>query len=478
MRSRVAQVNIEKTSTDGAPMPDDGSQQSIFISHTHSDEELAHAIRDAVQTIFGDAVVVNYSTNKELDGGIKPGDDWFRWIGQQVRELKAALILLTPASIQKPWVLWEGGAVAGAALADAASGERKLRPVSYKLSGADIPTPFGRDQVTDGLAKEDIGRLFEDLLRQFTLPREKIIRAATKLEGACAAYLARAVEAMRIAPLPVTEAAVQEWLERIDQLERQARFSETDEIHDWMNVAFGRGCKGEERPFDLRVHRRLGELYARAGAPDRAAREFELARQLAPRDIYVLRRLGKAYLDQRRFDDAGGIVELMTDLDPKAFVRNAENAALKARWRREIGDPSGAEQVLGQAFESNPTSYYLGDLLAQAQMQTGNLEPARATYRRVIDIIRRLRERNAWVAATGLTAAVAIGDDALQQEFLDALQAYPISEEQATSMLRGVLDVAQRCGADPALRRRIIAALGGEPDSAPAAPAASTASPR
>ena len=441
-------------------MPDDVSQQSIFVSHTHSDEELAHAIRDAVQTIFGDAVLVTYSTNKELDGGIKPGDDWFRWIGQQVRDAKVALILLTPSSIQKPWVLWEGGAVAGAALADTGGGERKLRPVSYKLNGADIPTPFGRDQVTDGLLKDDVSRLFEDLLRQFALPREKIIRAATKLEGACAAYLARAAEAMRTAPLPVTEAAVQEWLERIDQLERQARFSETDEIHDWMNVAFGRGGKGEERPLDLRVHRRLGELYARAGNPDRAAREFELARQLAPRDIYVLRRLGKAYLDQRRFDDAGKIIELMTDLDAKAFVRNAENAALRARWSREIGDPAGAEQVLRQAFESNPTSYYLGDLLGQAQLQTGNLDQAKSTYRRVTEIIKRLRERNAWVAATGLTAAVATGDEALQKEFLAALQGYSISEEQAVSMLRGVNDVADRCGADPALRRRITDVLG------------------
>ena len=67
-------------------MPDGPSVQSIFISHTHTDQAIAHAIRNAVQSLFGDAVAVRYSTNKELDGGIKPGEDWFRWIGQQVRE--------------------------------------------------------------------------------------------------------------------------------------------------------------------------------------------------------------------------------------------------------------------------------------------------------------------------------------------------------------------------------------------------------
>src|SRR5690348_16599980 len=111
-------------------MPDN-AQQSIFISHTHTDQAIADAFRGAMRTIFGERVTVKYSTNKELEGGIKPGEDWFRWIGEQVRAAKAALILLTPSSIQKPWVLWEAGAVAGAVLASADNGARSLMPISY-----------------------------------------------------------------------------------------------------------------------------------------------------------------------------------------------------------------------------------------------------------------------------------------------------------------------------------------------------------
>ena len=82
-------------------MPD-GPAQSISMSHARTDQAIAHAVRNAVQSLFGDAVAVRYSTNKELDGGIRPGEDWFRWIGQQIREAEVAAILLTPASARAP----------------------------------------------------------------------------------------------------------------------------------------------------------------------------------------------------------------------------------------------------------------------------------------------------------------------------------------------------------------------------------------
>lgn len=438
----------------------DAMPQSLFISHTHTDQEVAHAIRDAVRTLFGDAVAVRYSTNRELEGGIKPGEDWFRWIGEQVREAKVALILLTPSSVQKPWVLWEGGAVAGAALASEGAGQRKLWPVSFKLRGAEIPTPFGREQVTDGLSEADAARLFEELLHQFTLSQDRLIKAAQRLDGARDAYLARATEALRTAPMLVTEAAVQEWLERIDALQREGRFSETDELHDWMNVAFGRGGRGVERPLDLRIHRRLGELYSRAGNAERAVREFELAKQLAPRDIYVLRRLGKAYLDQRRFEDAEHTIAVIGELDAKAFVRNAENAALKARWHRERGDSAAALAVLRAASEASPGSYYLADLLGQAQLEVGLTDDAKATYCHVLDIIDRLRDRNVWVSATGFTAAMVVDDAARQVVFLSELGKASVTAEQAESIHRGVREAARRTGADQALVDRLDVALG------------------
>jgi tetratricopeptide (TPR) repeat protein len=436
----------------GISMPE-ASSQSLFISHTHTDQPIADAIRDAARSIFNNVVAVNYSTNKELDGGIRPGDDWFRWIGQQVRQSKVALILLTPASVQKPWVLWEAGAVAGAALASDGEGHRKLRPISYRLRGADIPTPFGRDQVTNGLDERDVERLFEDLIQQFAsgLSPSALIKTGQQLGPACKTYLAQAIEACRTSPMLVTEAAVQEWLERISSLEAEGRSSETDELHDWLNVAFGRDGGENERPLDLRIHRKLGELYARAGMPERAAREFDLARQLAPRDVYVLRRLGKAYLDQGkgRWEDAGKVIGVIEELDKTAFVRNAENAALKARWFSDRGAQTEAAAVLKAAFVHNPRSYYLADLLGQAQLLTGLADDARQTYSQVLALIDSMRERNVWAVATGFTASLVTGDEHRQRAFLDELAALSTTSEEAETIQRGVRKVAEAAGIDP-----------------------------
>ena len=443
--------------------------ESLFISHTHSDQPIANAIRDATRNIFNNAVTVSYSTNKELDGGIKPGDDWFRWIGQQVRQSKVALILLTPASIQKPWVLWEAGAVAGAALANDGEGHRKLRPVSYGLRNAEIPSVFGRDQITDGLDDSDVQRLFEDLVQQFDLPSAELFKAGQRLGPACKSYLVQASEACRIAPMVVTEAAVQEWLERIQVLEDEGRASETDELHDWLNVAFGRSDGENERPLDLRIHRKLGQLYARGRMPGRAAREFDLARQLAPRDIFILRQLGKAYLDLGvdRWKDAERVIGLIEELDKDAFVRNAENAALKARWFTDRGLHSEAIEVLRKAYEHNAQSYYLADLLGQAQLLTRRTEEARQTYAQILTLIDSMRQQNVWVLATAYTAALVTDDEKRQAHFLAKLEALPITSEEAESIRRGMRRLVDAGGVDARGLERLEKATGIRAGAAP-----------
>lgn len=436
-----------------------GDEPRIFISHTQADEALAHALRDATRALLGESVVVSYSTNKELVGGIKPGEDWFRWIGEQVRDSKIALILLTPSSVQKPWVLWEGGAVAGVALSSEGSESRKLRPITYNLRTDEIPGPFGRKQITDGLNEADVLRLFEDMLSIFGLEAERLIRAARLLEEVKTKYLWSAKEALRLAPMIVTEAAVQEWVERINDLDRTARFSEAEELRDWMNVAFGRDAAEGLRPLDLRIHRRLGELYAKAGKSGRAASEFELARQLAPRDIYVLRRLGKAHLDGRAIDEAGRVISAIGELDPRAFVRNVENVALKARWHREQGDHDGASTVLRQAFEANPKSYYIGDLLGQSELSLGDRASAEATYQRVLAVIDGLQERNVWSLATGLTAAIVVGDVERQEDFLSSLGGIRPSPEDAKSILDGIARIALSIETAASIKDRLLIAF-------------------
>ena len=50
---------------------DSESKPTVFVSHSHSDQAVAEALRAAIETLFRQRVGVQSSTSKELDGGIK-----------------------------------------------------------------------------------------------------------------------------------------------------------------------------------------------------------------------------------------------------------------------------------------------------------------------------------------------------------------------------------------------------------------------
>jgi tetratricopeptide (TPR) repeat protein len=421
----------------------------IFVSHTHGDQVLADALAALIGALFGDRVPVNYSTKKELDGGIAPGEDWFGWIVAQVREAEAAFILLTPASIQKPWVVWEAGAVAGAAFATSAD-KARVFPITFGIKASDVPTPFARTQLVAGTDESDMVKLIDGLVERFGegLTRHQTMQIGARKDKAVKDYLDRVAAILLKLPLMVTEAGIQEWLGRLDTLEHEHRFSEAPILENWLDVAFGREAEDKQRPLDVRLHRRLGELYAAGGQSADAARQFELARQLAPRDIFLLRRLGKAYLDQKDASKAETILKDIEELDETAFKRNAENAALKARWYEQKDNLIGARDVLAAAYENLPSSYYLGDRLGQLLVALGDIGKAKEVYAQVRRTLHSLREQNIWTYATALSAAIVCDDGADEQRLLDNLRELRPSRGELASIERGIGTLLQPLSRD------------------------------
>jgi tetratricopeptide (TPR) repeat protein len=404
----------------------------VFISHTHSDAEIAHALSEAIRGVFGDLVTTSYSTKKELDGGIKPGEEWFRWIVERVRTANIAVILLTPSSTQKPWVLWEAGAVYGAGIASADANARKVRPLVFKLSGSQVPSPFAGIQGVDGDERSGIERFLSDLIDDFApkMDRAQLVKAGKMLGPTIDAYLEKVEKGLRDAPLLPTEAAVQEWCERLDDLAEANRLSEVEHLHDWLNLTFGRGRDERPLPIDLRLHRRLGNAYRAAKRPDRAMQEFTLALEFAPRDIFILRSLGLAYLDGNRLDDTEKTIRRIAELDKDAFSRNVECAALKARFQRERNDFQGAADTYRDALEHNPESYYLADVLGQTLLRLGKIDDARSAYGRAAEILARSGEKNIWTHATAATASIVLNDEpAAVQHLLEIAELGPSSDD-------------------------------------------------
>jgi tetratricopeptide (TPR) repeat protein len=207
----------------------------------------------------------------------------------------------------------------------------------------------------------------------------------------------------------------------------------------------------------------LGNAYRAARRPDRAVQEFALALEFAPRDIFILRSLGLAYLDANRTDEAEKIIRRIAELDKEAFSRNVECAALKARFQRERSDFQGAADTYRAALEHNPDSYYLADVLGQTLLRLGRIEEARGAYSRAAEIIARVGEKNIWTCATRATAAAVAGDEPGMLAQLKAIADLAPNADELKRIEDGLERVQKWLNLEPAAFERWRAALRGKP---------------
>ncbi len=423
----------------------------VFISLTHQDTAIAEAMRTVLKDLFGDFLTVHFSTSKELAGGIRAGEDWFQWIVDQVKQCDFALILVSPSSVHKPWILWEAGAVAGAALASESQGLRKVRPLVYQVPTDQIPSPIrdSKVQFLRGDKTEDVQRLLEEILNDYVgelarVSPDRVARFGAQIGGSLASYIEKVKASLLNAPAVVSPAVIEEWRLRLDGIMEANRSSEVAQLHDWMDIAFGRKDKDRLEPLDLRIHMRLADLYLKAGRTDKAAEQLDFARRLAPRDIYVLRTLGRAYLQKKDREAAKSIIDRIMELDKAAFVRNAECAALFGRWYREGGNTAEAAKLYSAALDENPTSHYLANLLAEVQLEAGNKREAAAAFRRVLSIIEALTEANIWTHASAANAAFFLHDDETATRHLRAAkQERDFNADSRAIIERGLRGLAQ-----------------------------------
>lgn len=406
----------------------------IFVSLTKEDTPIAEALRTALKKLVGDTLTVHFSTSTEVGAGPGHGEDWFEWIVREVEECDFAFILVTPASAQKPWILWEAGAVQGAA---GREGRRKVRPILFQVTETQLPSPIRESKVQfrRGDAREQVESLFKDVINEYKndIGIDRLGEAWAGLPKVAETFLASVTQTLLRAPGVATSVAVEAWLSRLDALLKENRRSEIGYLQDWMEIAFGRDSPVESRPLDLRVHTRLGDVYLATRNYPRAVVQFELARSLAPRDIYILRSLGRAYLETQEPASADRMLQRIEELDGQAFLRNAECAALKARYLRESGRLADAVAVIGRALEQNPDSYYLANLHGEALLESGDVAQARVSFGKALTILSRLRETNIWTLATAANAAFVVGEDARVADQLKAILAQsPDADELAT----------------------------------------------
>src|SRR5204862_301550 len=115
-------------------------QPTVFISHATSDAEFANALRDEINKVFANRLNV-FSTSSP--GTIPVGSDWLAEIERKLESTQAVIAIVTPVSIERPWLWFE----LGATWAKGRQATARIYPVCVpEIVIADLPAPLDRLQ--------------------------------------------------------------------------------------------------------------------------------------------------------------------------------------------------------------------------------------------------------------------------------------------------------------------------------------------
>lgn len=123
---------------------------SVFISHAHVDRGIAEGLKALFDAITSHSVAVWYSSDTRPGRGLEPGD-WRRQIWERIADAKAILVLLSPQSNERPWLVWESGFAEGK--------DKKVMPVLFWLKSERVHSVFRDRQTYRGDRAEQVSQL-------------------------------------------------------------------------------------------------------------------------------------------------------------------------------------------------------------------------------------------------------------------------------------------------------------------------------
>lgn len=152
----------------GAP-----KKPTVFLSHAVTDQPIAQVIHDEIRRIFADGVNVFASS---VPGVVKPGADWLREIRVNLTAATAVIVIVSPVSLNRPWVWFE----VGASWSRMEEGEGVILPVCVpEVDKGSLPEPLGRLQAMSLGKAGETKAVFQALIDQFDFGRIKGFRHAS-----------------------------------------------------------------------------------------------------------------------------------------------------------------------------------------------------------------------------------------------------------------------------------------------------------
>lgn len=144
----------------------------LFISHATSDGEFANAVKAEIEKVFANGVSVFCTSSP---GSIAVGTDWLTDIEQKLNSAQAVIAIVTPVSIERPWLWFE----LGATWSNGRSGDCHIYPLCVaEMDLNTLPPPLNRLQALSLGRAADLKMLFEALIGQFGFGKISSFRAS------------------------------------------------------------------------------------------------------------------------------------------------------------------------------------------------------------------------------------------------------------------------------------------------------------
>jgi hypothetical protein len=126
---------------------------NIFMSFIHEEESVANTVKVFIPMILGQSVNTFMSSDETA---IYAGEDWMARIFEELKTAKVLVSILSPTSVQRPWINFEAGA---AWMRDA-----KVIPVCFGgLTVDKLPKPYSSLQAVEIDTHEGAYYLFSSI---------------------------------------------------------------------------------------------------------------------------------------------------------------------------------------------------------------------------------------------------------------------------------------------------------------------------
>ncbi len=146
---------------------------TVFLSHAETDQPVAQVIHGAIDKVFAGGVEVFASS---VPGVLTPGADWLEKIRSNLTKATAVVVIVSPVSINRPWVWFE----VGASWSKMTEGEGTIIPLCVpEIDKSKLPEPLSRLQAMSLGSAAETKEVFRALIDQFGFGKISAFRHST-----------------------------------------------------------------------------------------------------------------------------------------------------------------------------------------------------------------------------------------------------------------------------------------------------------